>query len=387
MPQTRAAMLPAMPSATSTKPNAASRNRLLVGGWLLVICAMVALMVIVGGATRLTNSGLSITEWKPVTGVIPPLTEPAWQAEFERYKQIPQYRAMNPNMSLDGFKSIYWWEWGHRLLGRAIGFVVLLPFIWFLATKKLGGALIRRIILIFALGGAQGFLGWWMVSSGLVNRIEVSQYRLAAHLGLAFIIFALTFWTALSILRPKALAEKISPRLRGVSHALVGLVFCQVILGALVAGLRAGYRFNTWPLMEGRLIPKGALIFRPVWRNFTDNQALVQFDHRTLAYVIAASIIALWFVARPHAQAASFKRALDLCLAAVCLQVGLGIWTLLTVVPLALGLLHQTGALLLFAATINLAHVAQREPRPAKAKPSPTPAVATQSLGSGPSRP
>lgn len=378
-------MLPTMSNTPSSPHDAASLNRRLVGGWLLIVCAMLALMVIVGGATRLTNSGLSITEWRPVTGAIPPLSEQAWQAEFQKYQQIPQYRAMNPDMDLAGFKSIYWWEWGHRLLGRLIGFVVLLPFIWFFVTKKLGGSLIRRIILIFALGGAQGVLGWWMVSSGLVNRIEVSQYRLAAHLGLAFIIFALTFWTALGVLRPKVPVETIPAMLRGASHVLPLLVFCQVILGAFVAGLRAGYRFNTWPLMEGRLLPKGSLMLRPFWRNFTENQALAQFDHRVLAYVIAIFVVATWFWSRPRMQSASAKRAFDLCLVAVCVQVGLGIWTLLAVVPLSLGLLHQAGALLLFAATINLAHV-QAAPARAGVKLSPIAAAATQSLGSGPSR-
>ncbi|MFZ1992395.1 MAG: COX15/CtaA family protein [Alphaproteobacteria bacterium] len=373
-----------MKAGTLSPSEAAARNRLLVGGWLLLICAMLALMVIVGGATRLTNSGLSITEWRPVTGVIPPTSEAAWQAEFDKYQRIPQYQYLNKGMSLEAFKSIYWWEWGHRLLGRLIGFVVLLPFIWFLVARKLGGSLIKRIVLIFALGGAQGVLGWWMVSSGLANRVEVSQYRLAAHLGLAFIIFALTFWTALSVLRTETITEKVARSLRGVSHVLSGLVFCQVLLGALVAGLRAGYRYNTWPLMEGSFLPRGFDYLKPFWRNFTENQALAQFDHRILAYVIAASMIALWLWARPRAQSAALRRALDLCLAAVCVQVALGIWTLLAVVPVPLGLLHQTGALLLFAATINLAHVVRREPKRVVKPVSPAAGVAIQSLGSDP---
>ena len=251
--------------------------------------------------------------------------------------------------------------------------------------RQLDGPLTRRIILIFLLVGAQGALGWWMVSSGLVDRVEVSQYRLAAHLGLAFIIFALTFWTALSVLRPQTAGEVISPLLRGLSHALAALVFCQVILGALVAGLRAGYRFNTWPLMEGSFVPKGAAMLRPFWRNFTENQALVQFDHRMLAYAVALIIAAMWFWYRSRA-AAAVKSALDLCLAAVCCQIVLGIWTLLTVVPLALGLLHQTGALLLFAATINLAHVLRGAPKSAKVEAIAVAAAATRSLGSGPSQ-
>ena len=362
---------------------ATSSSRRPVGLWLMIICVLIALMVIVGGATRLTNSGLSITEWHPITGVVPPLDQAAWQAEFAKYQRIPQYQLVNRGMSLDQFKSIYWWEWGHRLLGRLIGIAFFAPLVWFAVTRRLSARLAGRLVLILVLGGAQGVLGWYMVKSGLADRVEVSQYRLAAHLGLAFILFALTFWTALDVLRPRNRSLSGS-RFGWAATVLCGLVFCQVLLGALVAGLRAGYRFNSWPLMEGRFVPNGAGAMRPFWRNFFENQAMVQFDHRIGAYLILAAVIGLAAWGRSRSSA-PVRRALDLTLAAVILQASLGIWTLLAVVPLLLGLFHQTGALVLFAASLNLAHAASA-PRasalPAQVRASQ--AAATRSLGSGP---
>jgi cytochrome c oxidase assembly protein subunit 15 len=332
-----------------------------VGWWLIAICVFVALMVIVGGATRLTNSGLSITEWHPVTGVIPPLSHDAWQAEFDRYKQIPQYTALNKGMGLAGFKSIYWWEWGHRLLGRLIGMVFLLPLIWFIVTKRIPRGLVGRLVLIFVLGGLQGLLGWYMVMSGLANRIEVSQYRLAAHLGVAFLIFAATLWTALDILRaerPPAALRAGPKRLPVLAGVVSALVFCQVLLGALVAGLRAGYRYNTWPMMEGRFFPDGAFSLHPWFRNFFENQGLVQFDHRIGAYLVVTAVTAMWLWGRKRSESREMRRALDIVLAFAWVQALIGITTLILVVPLPLGLLHQSCALGLFTASIYAFHVA-----------------------------
>jgi cytochrome c oxidase assembly protein subunit 15 len=348
-------MLARMPEPLKSEEQA-RRNRRLVAAWLFAVCALLALMVVVGGATRLTNSGLSITEWAPVTGVVPPLNEQAWEEEFAKYREIPQYRLVNRGMSLDEFKTIYWWEWGHRLLGRMIGVAFLVPFVLFLLTRRIGPRLSRRLVLIFVLGAAQGVLGWYMVKSGLADRVSVSQYRLAAHLGLAFIIFGMTLWTALGVLRGPQTAE--APQWLGPGAiALAAAVFAQVLLGAFVAGLRAGYRFNTWPLMEGRLVPSGAFALKPVWRNLFENPAMAQFAHRIGAYVVLALVLVLWLATRRRSEPPA-KRALDLLLAAASTQIILGIWTLVTVVPVSLGLLHQAGALALFAAAVNLIHIA-----------------------------
>ena len=251
-------------------------------------------MVLVGGATRLTESGLSITEWQPVMGVVPPLDDTQWQAEFEKYQAIPQYRELNNGMSLDAFKTIYWWEWTHRLIGRTIGVVFLLPLLWFLWRGWIGPGLRTRLWLIFGLGALQGAVGWWMVASGLVHRVEVSQYRLATHLVLACIIYIAILWTA------QRLDDRESaPAPGAIRAAAVGLlvmVLGQIYLGALVAGLRAGYVYNTWPLIDGALVPDASRLFFdvPLWRNFFENTLTVQFDHRMLAYTI-------WIVALIHA--------------------------------------------------------------------------------------
>lgn len=339
-------------SAPVAAPGAATPHR-GVAIWLFTVCLMLGLMVVVGGATRLTHSGLSITEWRPVTGAVPPLSDSAWQAEFEKYKQIPQYRLRNPGMTLAEFKAIYGWEWGHRLLGRLIGIVFLVPLLWFAVRRELSRGLLLRLGGVFTLGAAQGALGWWMVKSGLADRIDVSQYRLAAHLGLAFVIFGFTFWTALDCLTPRAASAAKGSR--PAAAALVALVFFQVLLGALVAGLHAGFVYNTWPLMDGSLWPQGYWRLAPWYTNLGENQLSVQLDHRLGAYAIAIAVAALCILVRPKLTARA-RRALDVLALVVVLQIGLGIATLLATVPLSLGLLHQTGALLLFAAAINFAH-------------------------------
>lgn len=323
--------------------------------WLLIVAAMVVGTLIVGGATRLTESGLSITEWKPVAGMVPPLTDAKWAQEFEAYKKIPQYRQMNFGMSLDEFKTIFWWEWAHRLLARSIGAVFLLPFLFFLWRGGLSSDLKRRLWIIFALGGLQGAVGWWMVKSGLTERVSVSQYRLAVHFMLALLIFSAIVWT-LRRLTPKP-AVKAAAGVGLTGKVLLGLVFLQLYFGALVAGLRAGHIYNTWPLIDGSFIPAAASLFfeQPWWRNFFDNTLTVQFTHRMIAY--ALFVLALVHVAgivRARAGAAVLNGALWLA-AAISFQVVLGILTLLHVVPISLGLAHQATAIVVL--TLALIHV------------------------------
>ncbi len=317
--------------------------------WLFFMCALVALMVIVGGATRLTDSGLSIVEWRPVTGAFPPISEAAWLAEFEKYKTIPEYEQVNWGMALADFKVIYWWEWGHRLLGRLIGIAFLIPLMWFAATKRIDRSLGVKLVGIFLLGGAQGALGWWMVSSGLSERVDVSQYRLAAHLSLAVLLFGLMFWLALDLVGARKEARH---RLAPFAVAFAIGVYLQMILGAFVAGLRAGRTFNTWPLMGGEFFPGGYFAGAPRWQDLFETAAAVQFNHRIGAYLLAAAT--LWLVLA--ARGAVLKRRAQFLFAAVMLQIALGVWTVLAATPIALGLAHQAGALIVFAAALALAH-------------------------------
>ena len=338
--------------------------------WLYAVAALIIAMVLVGGATRLTESGLSITQWQPVMGVVPPLNQKQWQTEFKRYRAIPQYRELNFGMSLSQFKSIYWWEWSHRLLGRMIGFAFLLPFLFFLWRGWLAPALRPRLWFIFGLGALQGAVGWWMVASGLVHRVEVSQYRLATHLVLACVIYAAILWTAQQMSRPSSnpapLAGEGTFRLRISAAALAVLILVQIYLGALVAGLRAGLVYDTWPLIDGAFVPKASRLFfdTPLWRNFFENTLTVQFDHRMLAYTIwLCALLHLFDVARTGKAGPGYRRALTL-FAAVTLQAALGIFTLLSGDRLPIALIHQAGALLvLSAATVHAANLAARAPR------------------------
>ena len=320
--------------------------------WLIVVAALIALMVLVGGATRLTESGLSIVEWKPVTGTLPPLTAEAWNAAFAGYKQIPQYRELNAGMSLAEFKNIFWWEWSHRLLGRVIGMVYLLPFLWFLWMGVLTRELKKRLWVIFGLGGLQGAVGWWMVASGLTKRVEVSQYRLATHLILALVIFAAIVWT---LRRLKVRAPFVaSARLRITSGVLLGVTFLQLYFGALVAGLRAGRVFNTWPEIDGALIPSAARLFfeEPWWRNLFDNTLTVQFEHRMTAYALfALAILHAVDAVRSRAGKAVIDGALWLVMA-IAVQAALGILTLLNQVPIDLALAHQAVAIVVLTLAV-----------------------------------
>lgn len=317
--------------------------------WLCAMAALIALMVIVGGATRLTDSGLSIVEWRPVTGAVPPLSESAWHAEFEKYKAIPEYEEVNWGMSLDSFKEIYWWEWGHRFLGRIIGFAFLVPLVFFAATKRIDRALGVKLGGLFLLGGAQGALGWWMVSSGLTERVDVSQYRLAAHLALAVALFAAMVWIAMDLVSVRR--ERKSP-LAPFALALCLGVYAQMILGAFVAGLRAGRTFNSWPLMDGRFIPEGYFHGTPGLNDLFETAAAAQFNHRLGAYLLLIAVAWFFLLARRT----DLKRRAHLLLAAVFLQAGLGIWTVLAATPIALGLAHQAGALLTLVAALALYH-------------------------------
>jgi cytochrome c oxidase assembly protein subunit 15 len=313
--------------------------------WLLVVAGLIALMVLVGGATRLTESGLSIVEWKPVTGALPPLSAQAWNDAFDAYKTIPQYRQMNAGMTLSQFQTIFWWEWSHRLLGRVIGMVYLLPFLYFLWRGGMSAELRRRLWLIFGLGALQGAVGWWMVASGLSQRVEVSQYRLATHLVLALLIFAAIVWTLRRLGDQSPLA--VSARMKITGAALVVLTFVQLYLGALVAGLRAGLVYNTWPAIDGGFIPSSARLWfeAPWWRNLFENTLTVQFEHRMTAYALflLAALHAIDLI-RAKAPRAAVNGAL-LLLAVVTLQAVLGILTLLNQVPILLALSHQAVAI------------------------------------------
>jgi cytochrome c oxidase assembly protein subunit 15 len=320
---------------------------------------MIFLTLVVGGATRLTESGLSIVEWKPVTGVLPPQSQADWQREFTRYQAIPQYRERNAGMNLDEFKTIYWWEWSHRLLARSTGAVFLLPFLFFLWRGWIPPRLKGRLWGIFAGGAALGAVGWWMVSSGLAGsaRVSVSQYRLAFHLTLACAIYAAVLWTAQGLTRP---GEGTPKRLRITSLAIVLLVLLQIYLGALVAGLDAGLVFNTWPLIDGALVPSADRLWfvQPAWRNLFENALTVQFDHRMVAYTV-------WLVAMLHlADAWRAGRALRgalLLAIMVTLQAALGIVTLLHAAPLPLAMAHQLLAIVVF--TVAIVHAERQSGR------------------------
>lgn len=325
-----------------------------VRAWLYFTAFLVFCMVIVGGATRLTDSGLSITEWQPLLGAIPPFTEAHWLEALEKYRQIPQYQLINKGMSLDEFKFIYWWEWSHRFLGRFIGFAFFVPFVYFAVRGFLSARTAWQCVGLFVLGGLQGALGWYMVASGLVDRVDVSQYRLAAHLTLATFIFGAILWVAFGLGQRRRWPAG-GAQWMGV--AVLCLILLQIAAGGFVAGLDAGMGYNTWPLMDGKLVPDGLLVMSPAWHNFFENAMTVQFNHRLIAYVIFAAAVGYALVTRTQTAA--------LLAAAVVAQMIFGIWTLLWQVPLGLGLIHQGGALVVLAAALwNLHTVLTRSPDP-----------------------
>lgn len=324
-----------------------------IGRWLLFCCGVLLALVMLGGATRLTESGLSIVDWKPVTGVLPPIGEAEWQTEFSRYKDSPQYTKVNHGMDLAEFKMIFWYEYAHRLLARLLGLVFALPLAWFWLRGKVTPRLRWPLIGILCLGAAQGYMGWYMVKSGLVDIPRVSHYRLAAHLSLALLIYASMFTLALKLLWPRAPSAR---PLTGLTHALLTLLALTIVFGAFVAGMRAGLMFNTFPMMGEHWIAPGVLAFDPLWRNFLENPVMVQFVHRCLALTTLALCLGLWWRLRGAELEASQRLALNVLIAMVLTQVTLGIGTLVMHVPVWLGTLHQGGAVLLLSAALMLRH-------------------------------
>ena len=320
-------------------------DRFHVRMWLYFICLLVFLTVIVGGATRLTDSGLSITEWAPILGAIPPLSLEDWQVAFEKYKLIPEYQTINQGMSLDEFKYIFWWEWGHRFLGRIIGICVIVPMVIFWMLGKIENDTKPKLLLLLFMGAVQGGVGWWMVSSGLVDRVDVSQYRLAIHLTLACIIFAWAFWIARG-LAPHS-SEDHSPSLNIWAAIIVCAIIFQIFLGALVAGLDAGLAFNDWPKMDGAVVPENLLVLSPGWLNFFENPKMVQFVHRLGAYTLLILIVAQTFIAMQSQSGAVHKRRAVLLLVLAILQASIGIITLVLQVPFYWALAHQGMAVIL----------------------------------------
>ena len=324
--------------------------------WLLVVAGLVFLMVMLGGATRLTQSGLSMVHWQ-FAGALPPMDQAQWTAEFERYKQFPEYQKINRGMSLAEFKTIYWFEYSHRMLGRLIGLAFALPFAWFLIRGQVGWRLGPKLTGLLLLGGLQGLIGWWMVKSGLVDRPDVSHYRLTVHLGLAFAIFGALLWVALDLLRPvRPDAALTRSPLKGWALTVVLLVFAQSLLGGLVAGLNAGLVYNTFPTMDGMLFPPELFHATPWWLNLLENPVTLQFNHRAGALAVTIAIVFVWLRSRRGGFGRGTRLAFDALLLALIGQVILGVLTLLHMVPVALGVAHQGGALVLLASSIVVAH-------------------------------
>lgn len=333
--------------------------------WLVVLFLLVAVMIAVGGLTRLTDSGLAITEWRPVTGALPPMDAEDWAAEFDKYKLIPEYTLQNTQMTLEEFKTIYWWEWGHRQLGRVIGLVWALGFFGFLIARQVPPGWSGRLLLLGALGGAQGAIGWWMVSSGLRGTaVDVASYRLATHLGLAFVILGLIAWYVFALGRSEAQLMTArrgrEARLFGLSTGLMHFVFLQVILGALVAGIDAGRGFPTWPLMNGQFFPADAFYVpgRPVWAAFFENPGLVQFIHRMSGYLLFAFGIVVWLRGRRSAHGTT-RAAFHAVMAMLVAQMALGIAAVLTAAHPHVAITHQIGAVILWVLVIRARHMSQ----------------------------
>ena len=332
-----------------------ARQARAVRTWLGCIALLVVAMILVGGATRLTDSGLSITEWQPIMGAIPPLSNADWQVAFDAYQQMPEYTHVNQGMDLEGFKSIYWWEWAHRFLGRFIGLAFFVPFVGFWLAGYIPRPLMPRLLGLFVLGGLQGALGWYMVKSGLVDRVDVSQYRLAAHFGVAVLILGYTIWLILGLGHEEGQGTRKRNGTRGTCIAaglVLLLIYIQLLAGALVAGIDGGLGFNTWPQMNGALIPNGLGEASPWYLNLFENPLTVQFDHRILGYaVIVVTLVQAIWLARKTGAGPLLGAAVLLALLAI-LQAALGIWTLLLAVPIELGLAHQAGAIVLFVAAL-----------------------------------
>ena len=331
------------------------QNRRQLGIWLAICCVLIFAMVILGGVTRLTGSGLSMVDWRPIMGVLPPMSTSEWQSTFEMYQQSPEFLKKNMHLDLSGFKSIFWFEYGHRLLGRAIGIVFLLPFLFFLVRRQISRELIPRFVLMFVLGGLQGVLGWYMVKSGLVNDPHVSQYRLTAHLAAALLIYTYMLWQTFALLFPPQQDNtRHSSGLFNKGLAVLGLVIITILSGGFVAGLKAGFAYNTFPLMDGHLIPQAYLMLQPAWLNSFENIAAVQFNHRLLAISTLVIVLVYWLWVRKAVLPARTRLLVNLLPVIVLAQVGLGISTLLLHVPVALASMHQAGALIVLTVLVFL---------------------------------
>lgn len=324
--------------------------------WLLIGCVLILLMVVVGGITRLTHSGLSISNYKLISGTLPPLTQTQWLEAFELYKQYPEYQMLNNRFTLEDFKGIYFWEWLHRFIGRMIGLVFILPFIYFLIKKQLSKATLKKSIVLLFLGAFQGFLGWYMVKSGLIDNPDVSHYRLAAHLITAFITFAFTFWVALDIIFPDK--KRINKRFRNLIRYGLLILILQIIYGAFVAGLDAGFIHNHWPLMnEGKFLHQTVYNEQdPIYKNFIEGKSGVQFVHRILAYIFTFFVFLIWYKAKKRNLTSYQLTGINALVISVCVQFLLGVFTIILQVPVWLGVAHQLGAFLLLTCMIFTLH-------------------------------
>ena len=345
----------ARPAAVGRPARAGWERR--IAAWLIACCVLVFAILVLGGATRLTRSGLSIVEWQPIVGTLPPLSTADWEELFQKYRQTPEYRKVNPGMDLEGFKGIFWLEYFHRLLGRLIGVAFFVPLVYFLCRRALAPPLAVRLGGIFLLGALQGALGWYMVQSGLVDDPRVSHFRLTAHLALAFAIYAAMLWIALDLLSPgtPSAGPRVT-RVRRLAWAVTVLVGLMVVTGGFVAGIRAGFAYNTFPLMNGHWVPPEILMIEPWYRNFTNNMATVQFDHRMGAWLLATAVTWLWFEAGRSELPWRARLLTHLLLVALAVQIALGIATLLLVVPVPLAAAHQAGALAVFTIALALNH-------------------------------
>ncbi|OIQ86794.1 heme A synthase [mine drainage metagenome] len=333
-------------------------GRRAIAAWLFICCLMVFATLVVGGVTRLTHSGLSIVRWQPIVGTVPPLTQADWQRTFAQYQKTPEYQQVNRHMDIGEFKHIFWWEYAHRLLGRSIGLVFLLPFLYFLARRRVDRALAPRLAGIFVLGGLQGAMGWYMVKSGLVEDPRVSQYRLTAHLGLAFVIFTAMFWVALGLIneREKTSRHDGLASLQRFAAWLALIVFVMVLAGGFLAGLHGGLAYNTFPSMNGHFVPPDMFALSPWFANFFNNPSTAQFDHRLIAWLLILLVPAFWLRSWRVTLAPRARLAANLLLLVFALQVGLGISTLLLVVPVPLAALHQDVAMVVFATVLWVNH-------------------------------
>lgn len=354
--------------------NDTSRRAIII--WLGLVCALILAMVVVGGVTRLTDSGLSMVDWKPIMGVIPPLNDQQWSATFEKYQQYPEYIKVNHAMSIDEFKSIFYWEYGHRLLGRVIGIVFLLPFLVFWLTGRLSGSLRTRLLWAFIIGGLQGLMGWYMVMSGLVDKPNVSHYRLTAHLGLALFLLVYLFWIILDLRsnRPGAVdGSPAPPGIRGLALVTTTAVCLQIVYGAFTAGLHAGWGYNTFPSMNGHWMADAVGALTPFWLNFLESTATIQFIHRWLGTLVLALAVWLWSSMFRSQLDKTQRLSLHMLAVAVCGQYVLGVYTLVKVVPLVPAALHQAGACLVLLAMFNVNFRFRRRLAPQSPEPNGNP--------------